>query len=142
MDMEGKDMYMGAYASANALNCYKNDSVMMARPIELVIMLYDGLIKKIKLAKLYIGDGEIEQAHNSLVRAQDIVGELLHSLNFNYEVADNLMKLYEFIIVELAEANMDKDVARLDGVLGIIEELRNTWHAIRNEGGHMYSIEE
>ena len=39
-------MYLGAYSTANALQHYQNNSVMMARPIELVIMLYEGMLKK------------------------------------------------------------------------------------------------
>lgn len=135
-------MYMGAYSTANALQRYQNDSVMMARPIELVIMLYEGMIKKIKLAKLYIGDGEMEMAHNCLITAQNIVDELLHSLDLQYEVSGSLMKLYEFMLFELREANMNKDTARLDELLPVVEQLRDAWQAIRTQGGHVYSIEE
>ncbi len=135
-------MYLGAYSTANALQRYQNDSVMMARPIELVIMLYDGLVKKIKLAKLYIGDGELEMAHKNLCKAQDIVCELLHSLDLHYEVSGNLMKIYDYALHELTEANMEKSTDRLDALLPIIEELRDAWQSIRNESGHVYSIEE
>ncbi len=135
-------MYLGAYSTANALQRYQNDSVMMARPIELVIMLYDGLIKKMKLAKLYIGDGELENAHKNLCSAQDIVCELLHSLDLHYEISGSLMKLYDYALHELSEANMEKSVERLDGLLPIIEELRDAWQAIRTESGHVYTIEE
>ena len=135
-------MYLGAYSTANALQHYQNNSVMMARPIELVIMLYEGMLKKMKLAKLYIGDGEMEMAHKSLCGAQDIVCELLHSLDLHYEVSGSLMKLYDYMLHELTEANMEKTTERIDALIPVVEELRDAWQSIRNESGHVYTIEE
>ncbi len=135
-------MYMSAYATANALQRYQNDNVMMARPIELTIMLYEGLIKKLKLAKLYTEECDYEKANKYFIGAQDIVDELLHSLDLRYEVSASLMKLYDFMLWETAQANMTKDVNLVEPVITIAEDLRDAWQAIRNECGHSYAIEE
>jgi flagellar protein FliS len=42
-------------------------------------------------------------------------------------VAENLMTLYEYLHHELIQANIQKDTARIDDVLGHLVELRQTW---------------
>ncbi|MDO5111658.1 MAG: flagellar export chaperone FliS [Clostridia bacterium] len=133
---------MSAYATANALQRYQNDNVMMARPIELTIMLYDGLIKKLKLAKLYTEDHDYAMANKCFIGAQDIIDELLHSLDLRYEVSSSLMKLYDFMLWQTAQANMAKDVSLVEPVISVAENLREAWQGIRNECGHTYAVEE
>lgn len=111
----------------NALNQYKQNAVFTATPEELTLMLYDGCIKFLNIAKYNIEKGDIEKSHNALIRAQDIVIELDSSLNMQYEISNNLRQLYNFVREKLIDANINKKVEPIDEALEIVSELRDTW---------------
>lgn len=106
---------------------YKSQKVLTAGPGELILMMYDGAIKQIKLAEIYIREGNFEQTNNSLIKAQNIVNELLRSLNLEYSLANQLLSIYEFILNELVIINVKKQEDKIGPVLEILEELRDTW---------------
>ncbi len=135
-------MYTATYATANLYNKYKNDSVNTASPLELIIMLYDGCIKNIKLAKLYSEENDIEMASASLIKAQDIVGELLRSLDLSYPISDELVRLYDYMNYELVQINMTKDMDRTDALIEMIGELKEAWVGVKNSGTKAYYADE
>lgn len=114
-------------ALGNPYAKYQQNSVMTASPQELTLMLYNGAIKFINQGKLYIEKRNFEKAHNSIIRAQDIISELNITLNMDIELSNNLRNLYEFIIKRLMDANINKDNFILDEILPLVEELRDTW---------------
>jgi len=124
-------MYAGnAYASAG--NAYKSNEVMTAPKKKLVIMLYDGAIKNLKLAKLAMADKNIEKTNNAIIKAQNILAEFMSTLNFDEggEIAKSLMGLYQYMYDRTIRANIDKDPEIADEVIGMLEELRDTWSQI------------
>lgn len=106
---------------------YKKQNVMTAGPAELTLMLYDGCIKNLKLAKIYLSEGSIEKTNESFIKAHNIVAELMQSLDMNYEISDQLLRLYDFIIRTMTEANIAKDGKKADVALELVTELRDTW---------------
>jgi flagellar protein FliS len=113
----------------NAVNVYKNNSVNYASKEQLLLMLVDGAVKFAKRAKEAINKKDIKNAHEYLTRTQDIFTELMISLDRNAgEWANNLFNVYEFIKNELFQINMEKNEDRLDKLMPIIEDVRNTWH--------------
>ena len=114
-------------AVANPYEQYKQQSVMTATPAELTLMLYNGCIKFIKQAKLAIDKKDIEKAGNTILRAQDIIQELMATLNTDYDISNNLYALYDYMYQRLIDANISKDKAPLDETLELITELRDTW---------------
>lgn len=111
----------------NALNQYKQNTVLTATPEELTLMLYDGGIKFMNIGKYSIEKNETMKASNALIRAQDIVSELDASLDMNYEVADNLRNLYGFVMDKLIDANINKEIEPIEEALEIFVEMRDTW---------------
>lgn len=111
----------------NALNQYKQNVVFTATPEELTLMLYDGCIKFMNMAKYHIEKRDIQKAHESLIKAQDIVYELRGTLNDKYEIASNFRKLYDFVLDRLIEANLRKETKPIDEALEIITGLKDTW---------------
>ena len=93
----------------NAYAKYKEQSVTTATPEELTLMLYNGCIKFINLAEVFIDDKNIEKINVNILKAQDIVNELNITLNMDYEVSENLRQLYSFVNERLIEANLRKD---------------------------------
>lgn len=113
-----------------ALNKYKQNSVTTATPEELTLMLYDGAIKFMNIAKFNIEKKEMEKAHNSLLRAQDIINELNYSLDMKYEISNEMRNLYDFIMSKLVDGNLQKDIESIDHALSITVEMRDTWKEV------------
>ncbi|MDX9916867.1 MAG: flagellar export chaperone FliS [Gudongella sp.] len=114
---------------ANAYSEYKNNEIMSASKNKLVLMLYDGAIKFLKLSEIAIRENRIEKANLNITKAQDIISEFMATLNFDEGgvIADNLYQLYEYMHHTLVRANIEKDVSKVTEVRGYLEELRETW---------------
>lgn len=117
---------------AHAYNAYKNNSVMTASPAKLVLMLYDGAIKNLKLAEIAIEDSDIEKVNTYIKKAQDIISEFMITLNFEAggDIAKNLYQLYEYMYNRLVRANISKDIEGIREVKKHLEELRDAWAQI------------
>ena len=111
----------------NAYAKYKEQSVNTATPEELTLMLYNGCIKFINLAEVFIDEKNIEKTNLNIQKAQAIIGELNLTLNMDYEVSENLRQLYSFVNERLIEANLRKDKKPLLEAKEIVTELRDTW---------------
>lgn len=113
----------------NAYNIYKNNSVNYASKDQLLLMLVEGAVKFAKMARQAILDKDIQKAHSSLIRTQDIFTELMVSLDTTQaEWANQLLSIYAFIKQKLVEANMTKKIEVIDEVLPLIEDVSNLWH--------------
>lgn len=113
-----------------ALNRYKQNSVTTATPEELTLMLYEGAIRFMNIAKYSIENKDLERAHSSLMRAQDIIMELNYSLDMNYEISKEYRMLYDFVISNLVDANISKDIKFIEDAATIVSELRDTWKEV------------
>ncbi|MGI6668014.1 MAG: flagellar export chaperone FliS [Acetivibrionales bacterium] len=111
----------------DAYNSYKQNSILTARPEELTLMLYNGLVKYIMLARKAIEEKDIQKAHDSIIRAEDIIAEFMASLDMKYEISHNLALLYDYMYDRLITANIKKDISILDEVLHFAKDLRDTW---------------
>lgn len=114
----------------NAYNAYKTNSVNYASKEQLLLMVVDGAVKFSKIAKQGIEEKDIKKAHENIVKTQNIFYELMATLDVEKggEWAENLMKIYDFIIQRLLEANIKKDVKIMEEIIPIIEDIRDTWH--------------
>lgn len=113
----------------NGFNAYKNNSVNFASKEQLLLMLLDGAVKFTKRGRLAIVDKDIQLAHDSLSRVQDIFTELRVTLDTNAgDWARQIFNVYGFINEKLYEANIKKDEKIIDEVLPLIEEVREIWN--------------
>ena len=115
-----------------ALNDYRTTHIMTASPMELIIMLYEETAKALTRAEEAFkieGPDRIQEINNNLLHAQDILTELSASLNFEKggDIATNLYKLYEFMIHQLSQANIKKQVKPVRDVRTLILELKEAW---------------
>jgi len=98
----------------------------------LIVLLYDGAIKFLKLAIKEIEVGNHEAKGQYINRAQDIINELNAVLDTKAggEIAANLRKLYCFMNSRLSEANTKRDPQIIQDVITLMEELNQSWKAI------------
>lgn len=114
-------------ANAQAYNQYQKTSIETVAKDKLLIMLYDGAIKNINTAKKAINEKDINLAHQKIIKTEDILVELMSTLNMDYEVSLGLFALYEYLIHQLAQANYKKDISLLEEVEEFLVDLRKTW---------------
>ena len=113
---------------------YKETQVKTANQGKLIVMLYDGAIKFLNQAKEAIETKEVEDSHNKITRAQDIIMELVLSLNMEAgPVAKKLYNLYLYMNQKLMEANMYKKTEPIDEVLGLLIELKEVWDQVSSQ---------
>ena len=108
---------------------YQQAAATTAGPAQLVLMLYDGALIRLEVARDAIEEGRKAAAHEALVRVQAIVDELAVSLDFDRggEVARNLAELYDYCSRQLIEANIHKDAGLVRDVEAVIVGLRDAW---------------
>ncbi|BBB91709.1 MAG TPA: flagellar export chaperone FliS [Methylomusa anaerophila] len=115
---------MNAFTTADV---YKNQQVLTAPPEQLTLMLYNGAIRFINECIHAINEGKVEKAHNANIRTQQIISELMTTLDMQYDISKNLMALYDYIQYRLQMGNVKKDVAQMEEAKGLVTELRDTW---------------
>ncbi len=106
---------------------YQQNSIMTATPEELTLMLYNGCIKGIRLAKIGLEDKDYEKANLYMCKAQAIIRELRATLDMKYDISKNLYELYTYFLDRLIEANVKKESSILDEVEQFVSDLRDTW---------------
>jgi flagellar protein FliS len=114
---------------AKQAGAYKQNQVETASPEEILIMLYDGAIRFLLIAKKAHAAGELEKRHKNVINAQHIIQEFMTSLDMEIggEMAVNLYRLYEYLNYRLIQFNIKKDVAMVDEVLDHLRSLKTTW---------------
>ena len=106
---------------------YKTSQAQTANSGKLLLMLYDGAIRFLKLGIEGIEEKNIEKANNNLVKTQAIINELIASLNFDYEIASDLVRIYEYMLYQLIQCNIRKDKLPAEEVLGHLIEMKDAW---------------
>ncbi len=124
-------------ASRKALNAYNQNNlevaVESASPHRLILMLYDGAIKAVSLAKMHMQSGSIAAKGAAMSKAIAIIEEGLRlalDKEKGGELAENLDALYDYMARELLEGNLRNDEARLDTVLHLLNDLKEAWDSI------------
>lgn len=111
----------------NPYEAYKQQSVMTMTPGQILIAVYDELIKQLNIATISFENNDLPEINRSLQKSQRIINELRATLNYDYEISKNLEELYNFLNRAIMNANIKKDPSDLKDVLEIATELRNAF---------------
>ncbi|KPH76702.1 flagellar export chaperone FliS [Oceanobacillus caeni] len=113
-----------------AYSTYQNNTVNTASSGELTLMLYNGCMKFIKQAMKDIESNNFEAKNTNIQKAQNIIQELMITLDPKAEISKQIMPLYEYMHFQLKEANVKNDPVILEEVLGFVTEFRDTWKQV------------
>ena len=114
----------------NPYKAYQQNSVTQSTPGELTLMLYNGCLKFLNQAKKGIETNNIELKNTNIQKAQNILRELMVTLDMSQSVSKSMASLYDYMITQLIEANIKNDAAILDEVYGLTTEFRDTWKQV------------
>src|SRR5699024_2306640 len=90
-------------------------------------MLYNGCIKFINQGMKALEEKDYESKNINLQKAQNIIRELMITLDPNVEISNELMPLYDYIHHRLQEGNIKNDIEFIKEALDLTTEFRNTW---------------
>ncbi len=116
----------------NGIRAYQDTAVTTQSKGRLIVMLYEGAVKFLKLAIQEAEAENYEAKGNFINKAMDIITELNAVLDMSAggEIAANLRKLYCFLNNRLSEANVKRDPQMIREAIKLMEELNQSWKAI------------
>lgn len=123
-------MMLNAHAASNK---YAATQVNTSKPIDLVIMLYDGAVENLKKAINCMESRDVAEKGEYISKSTAIIDELNASLNLEAggEIALNLQGLYLYMNTTITNANIRNDVNKLNHVIDLLEDIRSAWVQIR-----------
>ncbi len=114
---------------------YSQVQIQTATKGKLIVLLYQGAIRFMRKAILAMERRDMEAKGDCLIRAQDIVLELLYAIDHQMldsgnELARNLQRLYLYSYRRLVEANIRIDPKAVEEVIGLMGNLLEAWEQV------------
>ena len=108
---------------------YKEQMINTMTQGELLLLLYDELIKRLTQAELAMDQKNFEIMEDSVQRSIRIVNYLDETLDMQYAISHDLSRLYEYMTYELGRGKIGHRKEPLTHVKAMIDELRDAFRA-------------
>jgi flagellar protein FliS len=120
-----------AYRNYHAVNL--NAQTANASPVQLVLILMDGLLEELARTRAHIVARRFEAKARGLDKCVDILNGLSSALDFDNggEVVANLARLYEYCAWRLYKAGLELSVEMVDEVAGLLASIRTSWQSVQ-----------
>ena len=127
---------MGSMYNRLAHNQYRNVQFSTVDRGKLLLMMYDGCLKFLRLAKEGAEAGDISKFSRFLSKAQAVIAELMNTLDFERggQIARDLDRLYDFMMYYLTEANIQKDPTKIQRVIDLMTTVAGAYREIIESG--------
>lgn len=113
---------------------YKEQSVNTMTQGELLLLLYDELVKRLTQAELALGKADWPLFEASVQRGIDIINYLDQTLDMQYPISANLTQLYEYFTYELGRVKIGRRKDPLTHVKSMVNELRGAFREAQKNG--------
>ncbi|NBU97130.1 MAG: flagellar export chaperone FliS [Spirochaetia bacterium] len=130
-------------SSTSGYDAYKSNEITTVSQGKLIVMLYEGAIRFLSIAKENIeSPKKYDLVNTNILKTQEIISELMSSLNMDNggKIAEDLLSLYVYFKKRLLEANMKKDKEILDEVIKHFIDLKNAWEEIEKSSSNTTPI--
>lgn len=121
--------------AVNGYQHYKEQTVNTMTPGEMLNLLYDELLKRLTRSELALENKDYELFEQSIQRSMDIVTYLKDTLNFQYEISNELKRLYDFFLYELIRIKAGRNTAVISELRPLIMDLRDSFREAQRIGG-------
>ncbi|MBC8550224.1 MAG: flagellar export chaperone FliS [Nitrospira sp.] len=120
----------------NTFAQYRESEMSSASPEKTVLMLFDGGIRFLKKAVSEVAENNIPEKAILIEKTAKIIEYLQSCLDLEKggEIAENLERLYHYMLIRLTEANLRNDVAKMEQVIELLSTVREGWSGICNTG--------
>ncbi|GLB29133.1 hypothetical protein LAD12857_10560 [Lacrimispora amygdalina] len=113
--------------AVNGYQYYKEQTVNTMTPGEMLNLLYDELLKRLTRSELALENKDYELFEQSIQRSMDIVTYLRDTLNFQYDISNELSKLYDFFLFELIRIKAGRNSTIIGEIRPLILDLRDSF---------------
>ena len=115
---------------------YKQQSVNSMTPGELLLLLYDELVKRATMASIALDKGDYSTFEAAVQRCSDIVNYLDETLDHKYPISHDLSRMYEYFTYQLGRIKIGRNKKELEQLRPMLAEMRDAFHtAERNSAG-------
>ena len=121
--------------AVNGYQHYKEQTVNTMTPGEMLNLLFDELLKRLTRSELALENKDYELFEQSIQRSMDIVTYLKNTLNFQYEISNELKRLYDFFLYELIRIQAGRNSAVIAEIRPLIMDLRDSFREAQRIGG-------
>ena len=101
-----------------------------ASPTGIIVIMYDLAIDYIKEAQKSFDANDHEGARSSCTDAGRVVGDLISSLDFTYEISFPLFRIYEFISKEVSMSVIKNDGSALASCIKLLDSLKESFEKL------------
>ncbi len=124
-----------AYQSYHRVNV--GSLAAQASPVQLVLLLTDGLLEELLRARAHIEARRYELKARSLSRCIDMLNGLSSALDFETggDLVVNLSRVYDYCVRRLYEVGFKLDTALIDEVINLLVTLRKGWQGFQDRHG-------
>ena len=120
----------------NGYQQYKEQSVNTMTQGELLLLLYEELLKRLRRAEISLEKQDFSLFDSSVQRCREIVTYLMDTLDYRYEISRDLRRLYDYFIYEFIRLSSGRNPEVIGEVRPLITELRDAFaEADRKERG-------
>jgi flagellar protein FliS len=121
----------------NGYQQYKAQSVNTMTNGEMLILLYDEIIKRLTRAEFALQQGNITLFDESVIRARDIVRYLIDTLDRSYPISGEIARMYDFFLYEISRISAGRNAQVIQELKPLVQELRDTFkEADKIRGAH------
>ena len=106
---------------------YKTQSVLTMTPGEMLILLYDEMLKRLTRAEFALDKQEYELFDQSIARCVDIVKYLKDTLDYQYDISRELRHMYDFFMMELGRISAGRKKEIIKELIPLVKDLRDTF---------------
>ena len=115
---------------------YKQQSINSMTPGELLLMLYDELVKRSTLASIALEKQDWPTFDTAMERCTDIVNYLDETLDHQYPISRDLSRMYDYFTYELGRIKLGRNKKELDRLRPMLADMRDAFRAAeKNSGG-------
>lgn len=116
---------------------YRHADTMGKSQIDLIIMVYDGAIKALETAAGHYRENDCEAGFEQIQKAKRFVTHLYTTLDLEKggEVAENLSKMYVWVISQLCVVEATKEIDEIEAVVTVLDNLRSGWAELKGQQG-------
>lgn len=106
---------------------YKEQSIMTMTPSEMLLLVYDELLKRLTRAEIALDAKDYELFDVSIKKSKEIVRYLKDSLNYEYSISYELRRMYDFFGFELSRIEASRKKETIAEIRPLVKELRDTF---------------
>lgn len=114
---------------------YKQQSINSMTAGELLLLLYDELVKRSTLASIALDKADWPTFEATMDRCIDIVNYLDETLDHKYPISRDLSRMYDYFTYEMGRVKIGRNKAVLEQLRPMLADMRDTFRAAEKNSG-------